>query len=160
MAYGATRTTNLELIGAKVLSGTANLSLISLAAGLMFVGLGFKVASAPFHVWTPDVYEGAPIPITAFMSVGPKAAGFALLIRVFWWPFQPPTIRAYGCMDLSSLTMISEFVAIVRANIKRMLAYYRSPRLHLGACIEGIESAVLYTVGRTLMNLGAFKITL
>src|SRR3990172_8756155 len=83
LAYGATRTTNLELIGQAIARGNTALPVLYLSAGLMFVGFGFKIAAAPFHVWTPDVYQGAPTPITAFMSVGPKAAGFAVLFRVF-----------------------------------------------------------------------------
>lgn len=165
MAYGATRTTNLEMIGAKVLSGTANLSLISLAAGLMFVGFGFKVATAPFHVWTPDVYEGAPIPITAFMSVGPKAAGFALLIRVFWVAFPTTYHKWLTVVWISAvLTMIiGNFVAIVQSNIKRMLAY--SSIAHAGYILvafasrgDGIAAVLFYTLAYALMNLGAFTI--
>src|SRR5436309_3523012 len=81
-SIAATGTTNVYEIGAKLGGGTSTLAYVAMA--LMFVGLGFKVATAPFHVWTPDVYEGAPSPVVALMSTGPKAATFAVMLRIFF----------------------------------------------------------------------------
>jgi NADH-quinone oxidoreductase subunit N len=166
LAYGATRTTNLELIGREVLAGRASMGLIYAAVGLLFVGFGFKVAVAPFHVWTPDVYEGAPTPITAFMSVGPKAAGFAILIRVFLVAFPATYDKWIGLVWISAaLTMaLGNVVALVQSNIKRMLAY--SSIAHAGYILvavttgnqEGVAAVLFYLLAYTLMNFGAFTI--
>jgi NADH-quinone oxidoreductase subunit N len=165
MAYGATRTTNLEIIAARVLDGSANVSLIYLAASLMFVGIAFKVAIAPFHVWTPDVYEGAPTPVTGFMSAGPKAAGFAILTRVFWVAF--PTVynewlTVAWISAVLSMT-IGNVVAIAQSNIKRMLAY--SSIAHAGYILaafasrdEGIPALLFYALAYAFMNIGAFTV--
>jgi NADH-quinone oxidoreductase subunit N len=166
LAYGATRTTNLELIGREVLAGRASMDLVYAAVGLLFVGFGFKVAVAPFHVWTPDVYEGAPTPITAFMSVGPKAAGFAILIRVFLVAFPATYDKWIGLVWISAaLTMaLGNVVALVQSNIKRMLAY--SSIAHAGYILvavttgnqEGVAAVLFYLLAYTLMNFGAFTI--
>ena len=165
MAYGATRTTNLELIAQRILDGSANMNLIYLAAALMFVGFGFKVASVPFHVWTPDVYEGALAPVTAFMSVGPKAAGFAILIRVFWAALPKAYNKWLAVAWISAaLTMtVGNVVAIVQTNIKRMLAY--SSIAHAGYILvafaskeNGIAAVLFYTIAYALTNIGAFTI--
>jgi NADH-quinone oxidoreductase subunit N len=165
MAYGATRTTNLELIAQGILDGSANMNLIYLAAALMFVGFGFKVASVPFHVWTPDVYEGALAPVTAFMSVGPKAAGFAILIRVFWAALPKAYNKWLAVAWISAaLTMtVGNVVAIVQTNIKRMLAY--SSIAHAGYILvafaskeNGIAAVLFYTIAYALTNIGAFTI--
>lgn len=166
MAYGATRTTNLELIGREILAGAADTTLIYAAVGLLFVGFGFKVAVAPFHVWTPDVYEGAPTPITAFMSAGPKAAGFAVLLRVFLVAFPAAYNKWQGLFWLSAvLTMVvGNVVALVQSNIKRMLAY--SSIAHAGYILvaaatgkqEGVAAVLFYTLAYALMNIGAFTI--
>jgi NADH-quinone oxidoreductase subunit N len=166
LAYGATRTTNLELIGREIGSGSTSMTLIYTAVGLLFVGFGFKVAVVPFHVWTPDVYEGAPTPITAFMSVGPKAAGFAVLIRVLMVAFPATYGKWLGLVWLSAaLTMIvGNCVALVQSNIKRMLAY--SSIAHAGYILvaavtrneEGVAAILFYTLSYALMNIGAFTI--
>ena len=166
LAYGATRTTNLELIGREIAAGSASMTLIYAAVGLLFVGFGFKVAVVPFHVWTPDVYEGAPTPITAFMSVGPKAAGFAILIRVLMVAFPATYGKWLGVVWLSAaLTMIvGNCVALVQSNIKRMLAY--SSIAHAGYILvgvatrneEGVAAVLFYTLAYALMNIGAFTI--
>jgi len=165
-AYGAARTTNLELIGREVAHGNVSLPVVYLSAGLIFVGVGFKIAVAPFHVWTPDVYEGAPTPITAFMSVGPKAAGFAVLFRVFFEAFPALANKWLFAAWLSAvLTMcIGNFAAIVQNNIKRMLAY--SSIAHAGYILvafvsgnqEGEAAALFYLLAYALMNIGAFAI--
>jgi NADH-quinone oxidoreductase subunit N len=166
LAYGATRTTNLELIGREILAGSASMGLIYAAVGLLFVGFGFKVAVVPFHVWTPDVYEGAPTPVTAFMSVGPKAAGFATLIRVFLVAFPATYDKWIGLVWVSAvLTMaLGNVVALVQSNIKRMLAY--SSIAHAGYILvavttgnqEGVAAVLFYLLAYALMNFGAFTI--
>ena len=88
----------------------------------MFVGLGFKVAAAPFHVWTPDVYEGAPAPVVGFMSTGPKAAAFAVLLRVLFAPHAPGWFWLIWVSAALSMTL-GNFGALVQNNVKRMLAY-------------------------------------
>ncbi|MCI0420910.1 MAG: NADH-quinone oxidoreductase subunit N, partial [Acidobacteria bacterium] len=166
LAYGATRTTNLELIGREILAGSASMTLIYAAVGLLFVGFGFKVAVVPFHIWTPDVYEGAPTPITAFMSAGPKAAGFAVLVRVLLVAFPAAYGKWLGLVWLSAaLTMIvGNSVALVQSNIKRMLAY--SSIAHAGYILvavatrnqEGVAAVLFYTLAYALMNIGAFTV--
>jgi NADH-quinone oxidoreductase subunit N len=166
MAYGATRTTNLELIGRSILAGSSDMNWIYAAVGLLFVGFGFKIAVVPFHVWTPDVYEGAPTPITAFMSVGPKAAGFAMLIRVFLVAFPAAYGKWMGLIWVSAVvTMIlGNVVALVQSNIKRMLAY--SSIAHAGYILvavaianqEGVAAVLFYTLCYAMMNIGAFTI--
>jgi NADH-quinone oxidoreductase subunit N len=151
-------------------------------AAMLLVGFGFKVATAPFHVWTPDVYEGAPTPVTAFMAAGPKAAGFASFLRVFvfGFPFVAATASTAGLAHdawltslvvLAVLTMtIGNVAAIVQSNVKRLLAY--SSIAHAGYALvgfvaagaaadlaqrdEALGSCLLLTYA--LMNLGAFAI--
>jgi len=165
MAYGAARTTNLEIIAAGVLNNSASMSLIYLAAALMFVGFAFKVAAAPFHVWTPDVYEGAPTPITAFMSVGPKAAGFAILTRVFWvaFPFAYNQWLTVAWVSAALTMTIGNIVAIAQTNIKRMLAY--SSIAHAGYILvafasreDGIPAVLFYALVYVFMNIGVFTV--
>jgi NADH-quinone oxidoreductase subunit N len=166
LAYGATQSTNLELIGREILAGSASMALVHAAAGLLFVGCGFKIAVAPFHIWTPDVYEGAPTPITAFMSVGPKAAGFAMLMRVFLIAFPTTYDKWIGFVWLSAvLTMIlGNVVALVQSNIKRMLAYSsiaQAGYILIAVAIrnqEGVAAVLFYTLAYALMNIGAFTI--
>jgi NADH-quinone oxidoreductase subunit N len=169
MIYGSTRSTNLEDIIKNIAydGGNANL-LLWAGVGLLLVGLGFKIASVPFHMWVPDVYEGAPTPITAFISAGPKAAGFAALLRVFLFSFV--TIK----MDwttviwiMAALTMTTgNIVAIAQSNIKRMLAY--SSIAHAGYVLValvagesfGVSSALFYLLAYTFMNIGAFTVVI
>jgi NADH-quinone oxidoreductase subunit N len=125
LVFGATGTTNLAEVVSRAAPGASNLLLLSIGAALLLVGFGFKVAAVPFHMWTPDVYQGAPSAVTAFMSSGAKIAGFAALLRVFATAF--PSI-APDMTDIlwmvSALTMIlGNVVAIAQSNIKRMLAY-------------------------------------
>jgi len=133
---------------------------------LILVGLAFKVAAAPFHMWTPDVYEGAPTPVTAFLSAGPKAAAFAAIIRVFFIAFGP--IQAEWTSILSVIAMltmtIGNVAAIAQTNVKRMLAY--SSIAHSGYVLIGIvaggaaggAAAVFYLLAYVAMNLGAFAV--
>src|SRR5687767_909963 len=185
LVYGATGSTNLgcvaEGIGAsswfaadcpQILS-PANVGgrtpLILLAGmGLLIVGLGFKAAVAPFHMWTPDVYEGAPTAITAYMSVAAKAAAFAAMVRVFLVAFPALSSDWAGMLGLIAvLTMIvCNTVAIAQTNIKRMLAY--SSIAHAGYILVaivaasqlGVQSVLFYSLAYTLMNLGAFAIVI
>jgi NADH-quinone oxidoreductase subunit N len=167
--YGAAGTTNIGGI-ARFASGPEGLSnpFLLVGMGLIIVGLGFKVALVPFHMWTPDAYEGAPVAVTAFMSVGPKAAGFAALLRVLMVAL--PSASADWLIILSVLAVLTmtlgNLVAITQSNIKRMLAY--SSIAHAGyvlvALVAGDElglSAVLfYLLVYSLMNLGAFGVVI
>jgi NADH-quinone oxidoreductase subunit N len=175
LLYGATGATGLQTIFnvAKAQSGTIS-PIFVLGAGLVLFGFLFKIAAAPFHMWMPDVYEGAPVPITGFMTTGLKAAAFATFIRVF-------TTMGYGkglnilfhehihnILWVSAvLTMfVGNFVALSQVNLKRMLAY--SSIAHTGYLLVGILSgpqsemgygpAILYVVVYGIMNLGAFAV--
>jgi NADH-quinone oxidoreductase subunit N len=162
LMFGATGSTNIDQIGRTLGAGPIPL-LAFVAVAFMFVGLGFKVAAAPFHIWTPDVYEGAPAPVVGFMSTAPKAAAFAVLLRVvfvinvhdiFWviW------VSAALSMTLGNLG------ALVQSNVKRLLAY--SSIAHAGYLLMafaatpalGISAAMFYTAAYAAMNLGAFAV--
>jgi NADH-quinone oxidoreductase subunit N len=165
--YGLTGTTNIKAISLfiteKGLAG--NLSLL-LSVIFFVVAFGFKIAAAPFHMWAPDVYEGAPTSITAFMSVGPKAAGFAVLGRVFMVAFASVKVDwAAILIPLSILTMaVGNIVALSQTNIKRMLAY--SSIAHAGYALLGIiaannaglSSMMNYLMIYAFMNIGAFAV--
>ena len=142
-----------------------------LAGGAMIlVGLAFKVAAVPFHMWTPDVYEGSPTPVTAFMSVGAKVAGFGALLRILLGAM--PTLSetwVTAIAILAALTLIiGNFVAIVQPNIKRMLGY--SSIAHAGYILiavaasystpDGISAALFYMFAYAFTNLGAFAIVI
>lgn len=181
--YGITGTTNLTEINEalkdpEVYRNIWNITFV--LSGLMILtGIGFKISVAPFHFWTPDVYEGAPIPITAYLSVASKAAGFALLIRFLLVTFnQDVNIGGYyeliGFIDwqmililLSILTMtLGNFAALWQDNIKRMLAY--SSIAHAGYILlgvvvlsnQGLIAVLIYFAIYAFMNLGAFFIVL
>ena len=185
MLTGSRGTTNIAEIASR-LSQSQYPGLLFAGAAMMLVGFGFKVATAPFHVWTPDVYEGAPTPVTAFMAAGPKAAGFASLIRVFVFGF--PFVVATGntafgaqinslwvnaAVVLAILTMtIGNVVAIAQNNVKRMIAY--SSIAHAGYALVGciaagsasdpaqrsaaITAVMFYLLTYAVMNLGAFAV--
>jgi|WetSurMetagenome_2_1015567.scaffolds.fasta_scaffold07248_2 NADH-quinone oxidoreductase subunit N len=166
LIYGGTGTTNyLSIRELGSLAGSAQTTTV-IGVGLLLVGFGFKVALVPFHSWVPDVYEGAPTPVTAFMAVGPKAAGFAALMRILIQVF-PNMSQDWTSIlwILAILTMtLGNVVALLQTNIKRMLAY--SAIAHAGYILVGIVansstgfSAVLfYLVVYTVMNLAAFGI--
>ena len=124
LVFGATGATNLSAIVDSASSGTSGL-LLTIGAALVLVGFGFKVAAVPFHMWTPDVYQGAPTAVTAFMSSGAKIAGFAALLRVFATAFPSLAVDMTDILwALSALTMIvGNLIAISQTDIKRMLAY-------------------------------------
>src|SRR5260370_11458648 len=166
LIFGATGSTNLTAIADSLRSSQIQLSLVELSAALMLIAVCFKVAVAPFHIWTPDVYEGAPTPVTGFMSVGPKAAGFAVLFRIFLTAF--PSIEdrwATAIWMIAALTMVlGNVIAIVQPNLKRMLAY--SSIAHAGYVAvafastseRGVSAALFYLLAYSLMNLGAFAV--
>jgi NADH-quinone oxidoreductase subunit N len=164
LTYGATGTTKISGI-ANSLAGHAEVSAFALAGlGLLAIGFAFKVGAAPFHMWTPDVYQGAPTPITAFMAAGTKVAAFAALIRVLDVAFQPLTWNWTPVIwVIAAITMIvGSYLAISQTDIKRMLAY--SSIAHAGFVLTGltaansvgIQSALFYLLAYALMVLGGF----
>jgi NADH-quinone oxidoreductase subunit N len=165
--YGVAGTINLSAIRGIVMGQeTASPVFIGVAAALMFVGLAFKVSAAPFQIWAPDVYQGAPTPVSAFLSAGPKAAAFAVFLRIFMTAFEP---IAGGWMPLVwicaliSMT-VGNFAALLQTNIKRMLAY--SSIAHAGYVLValtaqseiGTAAAMFYLTGYAFMNVGAFAV--
>ena len=163
LIYGGAGTTNIPAIAEAITA--ANKSPLLLAGMfLLIVGFGFKVAIVPFHQWAPDVYEGAPTTIAAFISAGPKAAGFAAFLRIFMEALPNLQVEWSGAVIvLAMLTMtVGNVVAIAQTNIKRMLAY--SSIAHAGYVLiglaaannDGISSAMLYLLVYCVMNIGAF----
>jgi NADH-quinone oxidoreductase subunit N len=190
LIYGATATgpdqpgtTNIALI-AERMNQSLYPPLLFAGIAMLLVGFGFKIATAPFHVWTPDVYEGAPTPVTAFMAAGPKAAGFASFMRVFLFGFPivtaATTTAGYAHKSwvgalaiMAALTMtVGNVVAIVQNNVKRMLAY--SSIAHAGYALVGFVAAgaatdpeqrngavtavAFYLLTYAVMNMGAFAV--
>ena len=171
LTYGATRTTLISGIAGAVEAGSANLTLLAFGAGLVLVGLGFKVAAVPFHVWTPDVYEGAPSPLTGFMAVGAKVAGFAALLRVLVLAFPNLGSQLVPIVwTLALLTMlVGNLAALTQKNIKRMLAY--SSIAHAGymlvavvafadakAAPAAVAAVLFYLAAYALTNFGAWAV--
>jgi NADH-quinone oxidoreductase subunit N len=166
--YGTTGSTNLADIRTFLVAPGPhrNLVLAGTAAALMFVGFAFKVSAAPFQVWAPDVYQGAPAPVTLFMSAGPKAAAFAVFLRVFMTAFEPITSRWEAFVWSSALLtmIIGNFAALMQTNIKRLLAY--SSIAHAGYVMVaitahsqiGVAAAMFYLAAYALMNIGAFAV--
>ncbi len=173
LVFGATGTTALSGVVAAITTQTADLALMTFGAALILIGLGFKVAAVPFQMWTPDVYQGAPTSVTAFMAAGAKAAGFAALLRVFILAF--PTLEldlTPVLWVLAALTMIvGNIVAISQTNIKRMLAY--SSIAHAGYILmalvtfgnsavaaDAASSALFYLLAYALTNFGAWSVVI
>lgn len=166
--YGLTGTTNLGVLSERLSAPEQSSSLARMALLLMFVGLGFKVSTAPFQVWTPDVYQGAPAPVTAFLSTGPKAAAFAVLLRIFLGPLSAGAAFSFWTIWVSAvLTMsVGNLAALLQTNVKRLLAY--SAIAHAGYIlvgiaaametngVEGTSSVLFYLVAYALMNVGVF----
>ena len=167
LVYGATGSTNLSTINAFLAENVLrDDGLLLVGFALMLVGLGFKIAAVPFHMWTPDVYQGAPTPVTAFMASASKAAAFAALIRVFTLTFGlyevdwTPIVWALAVASL----VVGSFLAIVQTDVKRMLAY--SSIAHAGFILIGIEAAtdrgtqasLFYLLAYTFMIVGSFGI--
>jgi len=173
LSFGATGTTSLAGIVAAVDLGSANMPLLLVGAGFVLIGLGFKVALVPFHMWTPDVYHGAPTPLTAFMAVGAKAAGFAALLRIFLAAL-PVLAGSFVPVFwiLSALTMFAgNLIAIVQDNIKRMLAY--SSIAHAGYIMmavvafgqelvskDAVASSLFYLLAYAVTNFGAWSVVI
>lgn len=166
LMFGATGSTNIDVIAQRLQSGQVEM-LVFAAMALMFVGLGFKVAAAPFHIWTPDVYEGAPAPVVGFMSTAPKAAAFAVLLRVVFAINAPGRFWFLWVAAALSMTL-GNVGALVQSNVKRLLAY--SSIAHAGYLLvafamttpensaTGISAAMFYTAAYAAMNVGAFAV--
>jgi len=167
LIYGSTSTTNLGQILLNLsYSGFEKTSMAWMGMGLFIVGFGFKIASVPFHMWAPDVYQGAPTPISAFISAGPKAAGFAALLRVLLVAFAKYQVDwSIVLWVLAVLSMtVGNVIALSQTNIKRLLAY--SSIAHAGYVLvalvgggeQGVSSALFYLLVYVFMNIGAFTI--
>lgn len=165
--YGLTGSTTLPVIAtALVQQGGANERLLLLGVTLIVAGMGFKIAAVPFHMWAPDVYQGAPTPITAFLSVGSKAASFAMLLRIFVEGL--PSVSADWRLlfqVLAILTMtVGNIAAITQSNIKRMLAYSSIAQAGyvligiVAGTQRGIAAALIYLAVYAFMQLGAFAV--
>jgi NADH-quinone oxidoreductase subunit N len=162
LMFGATGSTSIAEISMALRTGYVP-TLAFVAVALIFVGLGFKVGAAPFHVWTPDVYEGAPSPVVGLMSTAPKAATFAVLLRIIFEARVPGTFWLVWVAAVLSMTL-GNLGALRQTNIKRMLAY--SSIAHAGyllvafasAPASGIPSAMFYAASYAAMNVGAFAI--
>ena len=172
LIFGATGSTSLAAIVAAASSTSSGL-LLTIGAALLLIGFGFKVAAVPFHMWTPDVYQGAPTSVTAFMSSGAKIAGFAALLRVFATAFPSITTDMTGVLwALSALTMIvGNVIAISQTDIKRMLAY--SSIAHAGYILMAfvpygnpdvrnvsVAAGLFYLVSYAVTNFGAWAVVI
>ena len=165
LVFGATGSTRIDYLAAHV-AGANVPALLYVGLAMIIIGLGFKVSAAPFHVWTPDVYEGAPSPVVALMSTAPKAAAFAVLIRIAYGAF--PVMQAHWVPVLWWLAVISMTVgnlgALRQRNVKRLLAY--SSIAHAGYLLvaftalsaDGVAAASFYAVSYAAMNVGIFAI--
>ena len=179
LLFGLTGATHIVEIGKALMEGNAPALPLILACVMITAGFGYKIAAVPFHMWSPDVYEGAPTPATAFFSVAPKAAGFAVLVRFFYVVFAAPdpssslwklsTAVNWPLMFavLSALTMtVGNLIALKQENVKRMLAY--SSIAHAGYMLmgfvllshEGLLAILFYVVIYLFMNIGAFYVVL
>jgi NADH-quinone oxidoreductase subunit N len=167
LLYGATGTVRLDLIAERIAT-VSDRRLLFAGMALLLIGFGFKVAAVPFHMWTPDAYEGAPTSVTALMAVAVKAAGFAAFTRVFLHTFAP--LHAEWSMLLwvvAAATMtVGNVLALVQRNMKRMLAY--SSIAHAGYMLmgfvvlndEGLRAMLFYVVTYYLMSIGAFLVVM
>jgi NADH-quinone oxidoreductase subunit N len=155
LVYGVTGSTTLG----KLADADPSSTLLHLGLTLILVGLGFKVAAAPFQVWTPDVYEGAPTPVTALFSAGPKAAAFALLLRIFATVHAATTYWFWAFWVLAALTMfVGNLGAIVQSNVKRLLAY--SSIAHAGYILVAMASVTTLAADERLGPIGAYAAVL
>jgi NADH-quinone oxidoreductase subunit N len=169
LVYGEAGATNYAAVG-QALGGLGGDAGVLLAVFLVAIGLAFKVSAAPFHMWTPDVYQGAPTPVAAFFSVGPKAAAFSVIMAAFIVAF-PGAVKEWGLLFivLAIVTMLAgNLYALVQTNVKRMLAF--SSIAHAGYLLTGVgamgwsgnsypgRGVMVYLAAYTFMNLGAFGI--
>ncbi len=176
LLFGLTGTGDVVQISSRLTemfsAGEAYPLVVLVIITFILAGVGYKMASVPFHMWSPDVYEGAPIPITAFLSVASKAAGFALFIRLFYSTFRASNI--VGAVDwslmlaiVSALTMtVGNLAALPQQNVKRLLAYSSIAHggyLLMGAVLltpEGLQAILFYLIVYLFMNLGAFFVVI
>jgi NADH-quinone oxidoreductase subunit N len=168
LSFGATGSTHLDLM--IPLANDSSHVLLKIGLGFIFIGLAFKVAAAPFQLWTPDVYEGAPAPVTALLSTGPKAGAFALALRILASVDAAPALWFWALWVVAVLSMfVGNLSAIVQTSVKRMLAYssiahagYILAALAAAAATDhpeaGIAAALFYLVSYALVKLGAFLI--
>jgi NADH-quinone oxidoreductase subunit N len=168
MAYGATDTTSITAIANGLAGRIGSQPLALLAFAFLAVGFMFKVSAAPFHMWTPDVYQGSPTPVTAYMSATTKVAAFAALIRVLMVAFQPltwdwtPVVIALAAISV----VLGSVLAIAQTDIKRMLAYSSIAQAGFiligltNATTTGIRAALFYLVAYATMTVGAFGIVM
>ncbi len=165
LIYGSAETINLTQVRVALTGQQAPSPIFAgVAAAMIFVGLAFKVSAAPFQIWAPDVYQGAPTPVAAFLSAGPKAAAFAIFLRIFMTAFEPIGSGWELLVWISALASmtIGNFAALLQTNIKRMLAY--SSIAHAGYVLValrarsevGVAAAMFYLAAYALMNIGAF----
>jgi NADH-quinone oxidoreductase subunit N len=158
LVYGATGTTNLALIGAQLAGGRLSI-MAALGLGLLLIGLGFKVAAVPFHMWAPDVYDGSPTPVTAFMATGVKIAAFAALVRVLVEAF--PSAQSLWQPVIAGLAIASmivgNLVALSQPTLKRMLAY--SSIAHAGYLLVAVWPGTRMGAGAVLLYLAAYGLT-
>jgi len=167
LIYGATGTTDLTYIQLQLLQDVGEPRLmLSVGVGMLLIGFGFKVAAVPFHMWTPDVYDGAPTPVTAFMAAAVKAAGFVALARILFYALEPvQELWVNALWWLAVITMVvGNLVALAQRNLKRMLAY--SSIGHAGYLLVAMTSAgslgaaalLYYVFVYTLVTVGAFAV--
>ncbi len=167
IVYGVTGSVNLTAVRDAIAGQEQQyVVFLGLAAALMFVGLGFKVSAAPFQIWAPDVYQGAPTPVSAFLTTGPKAAAFAIFLRIFMTAFEPIARDWYPLVWGSALLSmtIGNFAALTQSNIKRLLGY--SSIAHAGYVLValaarsqvGTAAAMFYLAAYAFMNIGAFAV--
>ncbi len=166
LVYGATGSTNLGFVARYLRETTITEGVLLGGLALLVVGLGFKVAAVPFHMWTPDVYEGSPTPVTGFMAAAAKAAGFAALLRILFSTFSTnrldwePIVWALAVLSL----VVGSVLAVVQTDVKRMLAY--SSIAHAGYILVGLQAAtdrgmagsLFYLLAYTFMILGSFGV--
>lgn len=170
LLYGASGTTNLYQAATLAWTGGPDgiprSTLVLAAAGLMFVGLGFKISAAPFQVWTPDVYEGAPAVVTGFMSAGPKAAAFAVVVRIFAVGLQHAATTWFWLVWVAAILSmcLGNLGALWQTNLKRLLAY--SSIAQAGYILiafaslgdNGVSAVLFYLAAYVTMNIGAFAV--
>jgi NADH-quinone oxidoreductase subunit N len=168
MAYGAANSTKIVEVANALTGRTGSQALALVAVAFLAIGFGFKVSAAPFHMWTPDVYQGAPTPVTAFMSAATKVAAFMALIRVFTVAFQPlvwdwtPIVWGLAAVSI----VVGSVLAIAQTDVKRMLAY--SSVAHAGfiltgltaADASGVRAAMFYLVAYAAMTVGSFGVVM
>jgi proton-translocating NADH-quinone oxidoreductase chain N len=171
--YGATASLNLGEIGAVITANTNYEVLALFAIALMLAGVGFKIALVPFHQWAPDAYEGAPTPVTAFLSVGPKVAGFAVLVRLTLqviFVYKADWVILYALIAVLTMTL-GNVIALAESNVKRLLAYSsiaQAGYMLIGLAgisgnnspLDGVNAVLIYIAAYLFTNLGAFLVVI